>query len=481
MAEDAQAQASTAELLERVRAYYAHDAVRLRMAEFLGGPPLDKASAMFITAAGVENGEDAPRPVWDLWPCLDAGKDIARSLWDRRVLVAHLDVDYVNFEFPGEVHVHPHRSLEMQRPVVEAGRAVLAEHGIHPLHTLSGGGQHLVWSIPYHSMAFALLAELGRCPPSLAARYAVSHPPHGLPVLPRLGRAFAGLGMVMEYLAHRIIERSAGECPIPVEATAVRVGPGLRGSELIALDVSEYADPLYMRKTRVPFSVYLKAHRHESELGSHVIAAMPPVFLLPLDGMDAHEGIETMHDPHRAADWARRCTAHIPEHPEGMESLLTSYARSDLAEFHAWFYSQAHEPPERWPMTYDRTPLAHLPFCVRDPLEHPNDLLMQPGRIRHVVRGLLSEGWHPRHVAGLIRSKYERDYGWYDYWLEHDATGRADVYTRLFAGLFFTGRDDLVDFNCCSTQEKGWCRPAQCSHNLHHCRRRLLERRTAHV
>jgi hypothetical protein len=53
---------------------------------------------------------------------------------------------------------------------------------------------------------------------------------------------------------------------------------------------------------------------------------------------------------------------------------------------------------------------------------------------------MLSLGWHPRHIAGLIRSKYERDYGWGGKWHRYDATSRADFYTRLFAGLFMTGQ-----------------------------------------
>ncbi len=65
--------------------------------------------------------------------------------------------------------------------------------------------------------------------------------------------------------------------------------------------------------------------------------------------------------------------------------------------------------PDRWPQTYDRTPLDPLPPCARRILTQPNDALLKPAGIRHVVRSLLALGWHPRHIAGLIRSKYERD------------------------------------------------------------------------
>jgi hypothetical protein len=88
-------------------------------------------------------------------------------------------------------------------------------------------------------------------------------------------------------------------------------------------------------------------------------------------------------------------------------------------------------------------------------------------------------GWHPRHIAGLIRSKYERDYGWLAEWLIYDAATRADFYTRLFAGLIEVGRDELVDFNCLSTKEKGWCFTPVAWCDLERFRKALLQRSLA--
>ena len=127
--------------------------------------------------------------------------------------------------------------------------------------------------------------------------------------------------------------------------------------------------------------------------------------------------------------------------------------------------------------TYDRTPLEQVPFCVRQVLEHPNDLLLRPANIKRVGRVMLALGWHPRHIAGLICSKFERDYGWGDRWLGYDPSSRADFYTRLFAGLFVTGRDDLVDFNCQSAKEAKLCFSTDCPFNLEVYRQSLLDRR----
>jgi hypothetical protein len=98
--------------------------------------------------------------------------------------------------------------------------------------------------------------------------------------------------------------------------------------------------------------------------------------------------------------------------------------------------------------------------------------------VQRVVRVMLALGWHPRHIAGLIRSKYERNHGWGDQWHGYDPGTRADFYARVFAGQFVTGVDDLVDFNCQSAREEGTCFVSPCDDNLQHYRESLIERRT---
>jgi len=63
----------------------------------------------------------------------------------------------------------------------------------------------------------------------------------------------------------------------------------------------------------------------------------------------------------------------------------------------------------------------------------PNDLLLKPTGIRNVTECLLERGWHPRHIAGLIRSKFERDYDWGRQWIDYSPAMRADFYVRIFS------------------------------------------------
>ena len=58
-----------------------------------------------------------------------------------------------------------------------------------------------------------------------------------------MGTAYHGLGRVIEYLAAEIKWISAPSSRIPVELTAIEVGPGEKGREMISLDISQFGDP----------------------------------------------------------------------------------------------------------------------------------------------------------------------------------------------------------------------------------------------
>jgi hypothetical protein len=455
--------------------YYSHPDVRARLCEFLGASSLEESPCVFIT--GDDRSADvqhAPRPTTDLWKCLDAEMDVGRSLWDRRSLIGHLDIEYVNFDQLGEAYLEADRVFEIQAPVVDAASARLASYGIQPLHLMSGRGHHLIWRIDRSSEAFRRLAQLGRTAPSTRARNAQPQPPNGEMVGEELGNAFTALGQVMEFVAHGTLDRASTLCAVPIQLTAVEVGPGPHGRAIVSIDISEYGDPLFTRNIRMPFSAYLKPFQQRWALGDELVNRLPPLFMIPLAGMPASRAIAVMRDSRRVCQLAGNCSVAIPDMSDASLSLVNDFARSDLARFHDDFYACEHDPPASWRYTYDRTPLEALPPCVRAILQTPNDRLAKPACIQMVVRTLMAVGWHPRHIAGLIRSKYERDHGWGDTWYRYDASCRADFYVRVFAGLLRTGRDSLIDFNCVSTKEKGYCGVETCNESLFKFRNSLL-------
>jgi len=245
---------------------------------------------------------------------------------------------------------------------------------------------------------------------------------------------------------------------------------------MVSIDISEYGDPLHARMLRAPFSLYLKPWQQRWAFEAEALERLPTLIVTPLDGTTWREGMQRMRDFDAAQDWAQHSRTNIPDAGPSMQKLIADYENSKVAKFHDWFYSQDPHPPERWPETYDQTPLEMLPACVRIVLEQPNDLLLRPASIRRLVRVMLALGWHPRHIAGLITSKFARPFGWTQL-TRNDPATRADFYVRVFAGLFTTGRDDLVDFNCVSAQEQKNCPLLNCGFNLADFRKSALERR----
>jgi hypothetical protein len=463
--------------VEQRQCYYRSPDVRARIREFLGAASNGQLSCEFLTASD----ENACPPFTSYSPgamnsLLDAGFEISRSLWDGKGLIADFDIEYVNFDNPAEAFVDPERVFAIQQPVVETIEQLLREYGIEPLHVLSGRGHHFVWRVEQSLEEFNKLSALGRGPPSLWETEAQVHPPNGRAVPIELARAFAGLGLVIEFFAHRVKQIAAPHTGIPVELTAVEVGPSKHDRKMISIDISEYGDPLYSREVRVPFSVYLKPWQQPWGFDAAALVNLPLLFVIPLQGIDWRQGIFAMRDPRLVVELANHGSTRIPDGTLGTGQLLQHYNKSKLADFHALFYSQEQHPRELWPGTYDRQSLEILPLCARVALEMPNDLLLRPAFIRLVVRVMLALGWHPRHIAGLICSKYGRDFGWTQF-VNVDPATRADFYTRVFAGLFAAGTDDLVDFNCTSAQEQGTCTFSDCGFSLLEFKESALERR----
>jgi hypothetical protein len=451
--------------------------VRTRMAEFIGTERLSGEATSVLIIIG-DTRQPNVRKMSRLPSYLEADLEISRSLWDSVFLLVDLDIEYVNFDFPIEPYIHPNRIFALQETVTTTVEKQLLFFGIAPLHLLSGRGHHFIWQVRRDAPAFERLIALGHPTPTVLSHYQRMEPVAGVKVDSALGTAYHGLGRVIEYLAAEIKRISAASSRIPVELTAVEVGPGERGREMISLDVSQFGDPLDTRVTRVPYSRYLKMEQQKGLLGGEIIDRLPPIFEIPLGEMSVADALKVMRDPQAVVEWAEHVACFVPDCSTGMEQLISTYTTSALAKFHRHFYSAEPDPPDRWPQTYNRTDLGQLPPCARLILEHPNDLLLRPSGMRRIVTVFLALGWHPRHIAGLIQSKFEQDYAWGRTWEGYDPGTRAEFYTRIFAGLVAARYDDLVDFNCQSAREQGTCRVADCRQNLLPFRQSLLDRRT---
>jgi hypothetical protein len=208
---------------------------------------------------------------------------------------------------------------------------------------------------------------------------------------------------------------------------------------------------------------------------------LPPLIAVPVVPGSSLEEVLESRLPDRAAAIAAESTAVVTDGSPGTLKLVADYLASPVAAYHRWYHGCEPEPREAWATTYDRLDLGTLPPCASQVLAQPNDRILRPAELQHLVRVLMALGWHPRHIAGLVRSKLERDHGWQPGLHFFDASVRAELYVRLFAGLVAVGTDPLIDLNCVSAIEKFICPGGGCGWNLARLRDalRVGERRWA--
>jgi hypothetical protein len=445
-----------------IASYYRSPDVRARMAEYCGGRPDEpEAFAAWSIAGyggrrGLHEQDGAPVAVGNsMWATLlDDGADVCRSLADRNGALLQLDVDYTNPADRGEAYRDPATCFARVEAVYRAVGGIFAGFGIGPLVLMTGRGYHFTLRAPTGSRFHSDLVGLGSPPASLCRRYEALASPAGAPAM---GRAHDGAGRLLEHLGHEVLRRLEGRSPIPVTLGDV-APPG--GGPFVCLDLTAYADPLFVRYGRCAFSANQKA----SVAG--LAPSRPFVLALPREaGAGIDDLLRDREDPDRAASRARFAQARIPDVPDG-GGWVEEYARGALARFHRAFDAGPEVPRECWPHSYDTLELATLPACVRPALASPNPALLTPVHLRTAALALWGLGWHPRSVAALVRSRYEKDCGWGDLWRRYEHAARAEFYVRLFCGALADGLEDPGSFTCVSQALRGLCPGGDCGWDL---------------
>lgn len=463
-------------------AYYDQPAVRARIREYCGLERERPPSCVFLSAAlpaariPIGWTLDPQFPTSDLDDLLNRGADIFRSTWDRDGLLICIDIDYVNADRLGHAFARPVEVFQKIEPTYQAVGNLLKRYRIDLLAVMTGRGYQLTGRIPLGSPLVRRLAALA---PGVPDWYETQGKrlPHWIEdrFTPTHARAYAGAGLFLEYLAHQVIQRAAPTSPLPIVVNGTNVGFGPGGREAVSLDLSFAGDPMDVRHLRVAFGGY-QMHRFRPDLYGAEVSALEPLIAVPRGRASLDEMLHRHRSPDGAARLAESTRTRIPIVTDGVAALVADYEQSSLRHFHHAFYATEPDAPSAWPYTYDRFNLSALPPCVAAPLEAPQDLLLKPEHLQHVTRFLMSEGWTPRHVAGLVWSRYEKNFGWGDRWTRLSPRARAEFDVRVFAGMIATGLDRGVDFNCRSAQEKQLCPLTGCPRDLRVNRDRLLAR-----
>jgi hypothetical protein len=443
---------------EDVSGFYGSPAVRGRIAEYCGGTAEspETFTCSRIAAFGgrdrLTEAEGAPVPHDKTsWPrLLGDGVDICRALADRRGTLIQLDVDYVDYQEPGAPYRRPEETFARLEPVYRVLRELFARYGVPNRALVTGRGYHLTTRVPFGSPFQAGLVGISRLSDSLVARYAGRARADRSADL--MGWGHEGAGRLLEHLVHRALHLLRGKTEVPVTLADL---PPPDGGPFVCLDLTAYADPVFERHARCAFS----ANQRSAMI--HAAPERPFVIVLPRGDEPMGEILERREDPALAAELADGADATIPDATDG-QAWIDDYGRGPVGRFHAEFDRGPQAEPGAWPFTYDTIDAEEWPPCVSLPLRHPNPALLQPAYIRTVALSLWTMGWHPRSIAGLVRSKYEREYGWGTLWLRYDAATRAEFYVRLFCGAVADGLDGAADFTCATQAGRGVCGSHRC-------------------
>lgn len=430
-----------------IEEYYADRHVRARIVEYCGATRDGHPTAAYITPLG---------PV-----AIDGTvHEFARSLWDLDNLIFFVQLDYQNPDHPEEPFLHPADVLLKLEPAFRACRAACQSFGLDVQAVLTGRGYHFVGRIPLDSLVVESLAALPGETPAWHAGHETRRP-RGVSAIisARHARAAAGLGLLIEHVAHLILAR-AWTSPIPFVVNGTGARDSVAGRECVSIDFSHAGEPLDVARFRTAFSAY-RRHQTRPDLFGAKVAALPALVALPRGA----KPLVTFLTDGRGLDVARQAArvSHvaIPDIQQGVSNLLADYRPSPLATFHRSFCAECRNatgPLPDWRA-------ADLPPCITAPLDCPNDLLLSTGHVQHIVRGLLASGWMPAQIAALIEQKYQESHEWGSCWSRLDRRTRAEFDVRVFAGLVATGADDLGDFTCASAQEKGVCPLVGCPGN----------------
>jgi hypothetical protein len=113
-----------ASLRAQLSGHYRVPAVRARILEFLGAADGGEPAARFVTTAPAALYRPfSPSPVASLWAAVDRDLELARSLWDRDGLLAHVDIEHVHFDRPWETYASARAAARAHRTRTPLGLA----------------------------------------------------------------------------------------------------------------------------------------------------------------------------------------------------------------------------------------------------------------------------------------------------------------------------------------------------------------------
>src|SRR5262245_60257296 len=319
---------------KKLTEYYSDPWVRRRIREYCGETATGPTCVYLAPLSGDhETGNRSPRiPVNALEALLADGADVARSMWDRSNMLIHLDLDYQNVDHADEPYRHPAEMFARLEPIYRATVSVLHRFGLPLLPLITGRGYHFTGRVPLDSDVTMRLASIAPETPSWFSTLADRCPAWMAEEMsPVQARAYMGVGLVVEFLAHRILKRAHRRAEIPVVLNGTVVGSGRSGRECVSIDLSYAGDPLDARHLRVAYSSYQK---HTAMARAAAAGRVAPLAAVPRHRESLPALISGLRRLRHAIRTARQRPAGLPLVSAGMHRVLDAYEMSHLAAFH---------------------------------------------------------------------------------------------------------------------------------------------------
>ncbi|MFH1540544.1 MAG: hypothetical protein ABID79_01665 [Elusimicrobiota bacterium] len=407
-------------------------------------------------------------PLTHLWAMMERGLDIFSSILGYDGTLVSLDIDYYNSKSPGEIYFDSDNVFKNKiEPIREIVKSVYRDFGISYLEVITGCGYHYHSLWPFNNEHWQL-EKIGCLEYTLEQQYIDRRSQDGRNPIPVYkGFGHSGAFRLLQFISLEIMERASclrekNKKIIQIEFCDIEVpSPGC-----VSIDLTTYSDPLYMRVLRVPFSTHQKHKVKKHEIGEDISNLVPIQTILPTSDMSIDNLLKMRRNFRWSSDYARdpKSSCIIPNSSKGWLNVLSKYKNSELHQFHTKFDSIDYEKENDWSTTYYALNLNELLPCVKHSIVIPEPHIKKPTNIRKIVAVLRSKGWDYKHIAGFFYSHFKKliDFSSNKY----NAEIRANFFVQLYGAPIYLGIDKLLDINCISHSEIGYCIKSLCGHDL---------------
>ncbi len=292
--------------------------------------------------------------------------------------------------------------------------------------SLTPSGFHVENKLLYDSDAYRALAAHGRISKSLEDKCTLnkvdSKQEHATP---DKERAWAALGELFLYISLRVKQKTKSDMDIYIADSAY---------EGIALDLTCFTDPGYMRDMRMPWSAWQKQLTKAWKYGGlDFTRGIGALTCIPLGNLSYKDGVEIMFDRNKVIEYSHFADTTLPDGSAGWLRVFEEYKKTSLARFADDF----HNTPINWKkcMKFD---VYSLSEGVADIFRKPDPKLLQPICIRAFCSEMMERGYHPKFIAGVLSHRFFRKIvnapGQRDnlYWKKYDAETRTGYYTLVY-------------------------------------------------